>query len=133
MLRILSRLVQEKQPSQMFRKFMLLADIFSGSQVFDLARDLFTLSTGMHVYSIKSKCKQYKVHTFRNPKNCITFALECRDEHPLKCYMTGFGVDIRKGDLMVIEDDKSSRTYRIESIDYYLDPPDLWMASLIEC
>jgi hypothetical protein len=131
MLRILSRLLQEKQPSQMLRKLMLLTDVFSGSQVFDRFRGLFPFFKGKYTYSVKSKRRQYQIHTYRNPKNCTTFVLEASKDDPLKFYMTGFGADIKTGDFIVIEDYGLSMAYKVESIDYYLDPPDLWMASLM--
>jgi hypothetical protein len=134
MLKILSRLVQEKQPSQMLKKFMFLTGVFSGSLVFDQFRGLFPFFQGSPAYSVKlSKCKQYKVHAYRNPRNSTTFVLEPSKEDPLKCCMTGFGVDIKTGDFIVIEDRNLSMAYKVENIDYYLDPPDLWMALLIEC
>jgi hypothetical protein len=132
MLRILSRLVPEKQPSQILKQLMLLTDALSGSQVFDRFRDLSSFLQGKYTYSVKSTCKQYKIHTYRNLKNSTTFFLESSQEDPSKWYMTGFGADIKKGDFLVIEDYSSSVAYSVESIDYYVTPSDLWMASLIE-
>jgi hypothetical protein len=133
MWRILSRLLQEKLLSQIFKKPMLLTALFSGSPVFDRFRGLLPFFQGKYPYSVKSKRRQYKIHAYRNHKNSTAFFLEASNEDPLKFYMTAFGADIEKDDFIVIEDYSFSTVYRVESIDYYLDPPDLWMALLAEC
>jgi hypothetical protein len=133
MLRILSRLLQEKLFSRIFKKPMLLTDSFSGSSVFERFRGLLPFLQSKYPYSVKLKRRQYKIHAYRNYKNNTAFFLEASKEDPLKSYMTAFGADIKKGDFIVIEDDHSSTAYRVESIDYYLDPPNLWMALLAEC
>jgi hypothetical protein len=112
---------------------MLLTDVFSGSQVVDRFRNLLPFFQGKYAYSVESKCNQYKIHAYQNHKSSTTFFLEASKEDPLKFYMTAFGADIKKGDFIVIEDYNFSTAYRVESIDYYLDSPDLWMALLIEC
>jgi hypothetical protein len=111
---------------------MSLSDVFSGSSVFDRVRGFLPFFQSKYAYSVKSKCRQFKIHTYRNPENSTTFVLEPSKDDPLNYYMTGYGVDVKKGDFIVIEDDNSLMTYKVDCIDYYLDPPDLWMASLIE-
>jgi hypothetical protein len=44
--------------------------------------------------------------------------------------MTGYGAGIRPGDFILLQEESRSVRYRVEQIDYYADPLDLWMALL---
>jgi hypothetical protein len=44
--------------------------------------------------------------------------------------MSAYGAGIKAGDFIFIEDQILSMKFKVDSINYYLDPPDFWMASL---
>ncbi|MCC5614857.1 hypothetical protein LC605_07180 [Nostoc sp. CHAB 5836] len=45
-------------------------------------------------------------------------------------YMTGIGKGIRASDRIILRQGCESYEYQIEEIDYYSDPPDMWIALL---
>lgn len=45
--------------------------------------------------------------------------------------MTAYGRGIKRGDLILLLYGKEKRRYRIEQIDYYANPSDLWIALLV--
>jgi hypothetical protein len=48
-----------------------------------------------------------------------------------KGYMTSQRKGVKRGDLIILQNGSSSYVYQVEDIDYYLDPPDMWMALLV--
>lgn len=44
--------------------------------------------------------------------------------------MTGIGKGIKPGDYLILQRDSELCRYQVEEIDYYSDPPDMWMALL---
>ena len=47
-----------------------------------------------------------------------------------KGYMTGQGKGIKRGDYIILKNGFNSCRYQVEEIDYYSEPPDMWMALL---
>ncbi len=47
-----------------------------------------------------------------------------------KGYMTGQGKGIKRGDYIILKNGSNSCRYQVEEIDYYSEPPDMWMALL---
>lgn len=45
-----------------------------------------------------------------------------------QAYLTGHAENVRPGDLLVLVHKHSVIQYRVEQIEYYSDPPHLWMA-----
>jgi hypothetical protein len=45
-------------------------------------------------------------------------------------YMTGQGKNIKRGDYIILQNGTESSRYQVEEINYYSDPPDMWMAFL---
>ncbi|MBD6615231.1 hypothetical protein FNW02_05050 [Komarekiella sp. 'clone 1'] len=45
-------------------------------------------------------------------------------------YMTGQGKGIKPNDYIILQRGSKSYKYQVEEIDYYCDPPDMWMALL---
>ncbi len=45
--------------------------------------------------------------------------------------MTAYGRGIKRGDLILLLHRKEKIRYRIEQIDYYASPSDLWVALLV--
>jgi hypothetical protein len=113
---------------------MSLSDVFSVNQAFIHLRDLLIFFEGKVLHNLKSSKKTLKAHTYVLPlKNGNTFALEPVSGDALKFCMTGFGAGLKRGEFIIINDRHSIKTFKIEAIDYYLDPPDLWTASLVKC
>lgn len=53
-------------------------------------------------------------------------------ETPQQAYMTGYGDNIYSGDRIILIRQSRQYCYRIQAIDYYSNPDDMWMASLRE-
>jgi hypothetical protein len=49
-----------------------------------------------------------------------------------KGYMTGQGKGIKRGDYIFLKNGSDSCRYQVEEIDYYSNPPDMWIALLSE-
>jgi hypothetical protein len=47
--------------------------------------------------------------------------------------MTAYGEGIKPGDYLLLTENSQIVRYQIEQIDYYADPPDLWVGLLIKC
>jgi MioC protein len=45
-------------------------------------------------------------------------------------YMTGQGQGINQGDHLILSNGSNILRYQVESIDYYSNPPDMWIALL---
>lgn len=45
-------------------------------------------------------------------------------------YLTGQGSGIKRGDYLILSDGSHCHRYQVEEIDYYSNPPDMWVASL---
>lgn len=45
-------------------------------------------------------------------------------------YMTGSGKGIERDDELILSNGTDSFRYRVEKIDYYSNPPDMWIAQL---
>jgi hypothetical protein len=107
------------------------------NQTFDYLRGLFQFLQGHDCYDLgasnkKSDRSRAKVHHYLKTVDSNSFALEPVGKNALEFSMTAFGADIKQGDFIVINDKTSTITYKVEDIDYYLDPPDMWMALLIK-
>jgi hypothetical protein len=113
-------------------------DMSPSNQKLGYLRGLFQFFQGRDLHDVgasnkKSDRSRPKVHHYLQTIDSNSFALEPVGKNALEFSMTGFGADIKQGDFIVINDETSTITYKVECIDYYLDPPDLWMALLIKC
>ena len=48
----------------------------------------------------------------------------------IRGYMTSSGKGVKPGDYIVLADDPNFPQYQVEKIDYYSNPPDMWIALL---
>ena len=48
----------------------------------------------------------------------------------IRGYMTSSGKGVKSGDYIVLADDVSASRYQVEKIDYYSNPPEMWIALL---
>lgn len=53
-------------------------------------------------------------------------------DNETKGYMTGQGKGIKRGDYIILCNGSKSCRYQVEEIDYYSEPPDMWIALLDE-
>lgn len=68
-----------------------------------------------------------RIHNFTVQVEGANFVLEAIDGGRIQ--MTGYGKGIKRGDYIILSKDKIR--YRVEAIDYYADPPDIWTAILL--
>jgi hypothetical protein len=71
--------------------------------------------------------RKFKTHDYRRLVCGEDYVLEMKDES--NCgYMTGQGSGIKCGDYLVLANNHELARYQIKEIDYYSNPPDLWIA-----
>jgi hypothetical protein len=102
----------------------------SMNQAIDYFRDLFALFAKKASHLFQKNNERYKIHTYSGLNNSKSFVLSVEVKNPLKHCMSAYGAGIKAGDFIVIEDQTVSMKFKVDSINYYLDPPDFWMASL---
>ncbi|BAY61238.1 hypothetical protein NIES22_12990 [Calothrix brevissima NIES-22] len=71
----------------------------------------------------------HKVHDYSQLVAGKDYILEIIDEG-MKAYMTATGKGIKPQDYIILQSNSQNYRYKIESIDYYADPSDMWMALL---
>jgi hypothetical protein len=108
---------------------MLLADASTRNQALDSIKDLF-IFLEKNYHKLKANNRRPKLYTYTKSADSYSFVIEAVNSASLQYCMTAYGAGIRVGDFIVISDQESSVTFTVESIDYYLDPPDLWIACL---
>jgi hypothetical protein len=67
-----------------------------------------------------------RTHNFTHQVEGVNYVLEAVDGN--KVQMTGYGKGIKCGDYIILA--KNKILYRVEEIDYYASPMDLWTALL---
>lgn len=79
-------------------------------------------------FTRKPKSKLYKTHDYTHELR-DSYIFEPIDNYG-KAHMTGYGKGVKIGDRLLLKDADDTYTYQVEQIDYYLDPPDMWIALL---
>ncbi|HAG84503.1 MAG TPA: hypothetical protein DCL61_25945 [Cyanobacteria bacterium UBA12227] len=51
-------------------------------------------------------------------------------EGGIKAYMTGQGQGIECGDYLILKEKSNGERYQVDKINYYSNPPDMWIALL---
>jgi hypothetical protein len=100
------------------------------NQTINNFRNLFALFTKKASHIFQKNNERHKVHTYSGLNNSKSFVLSVDVKNPYKHCMSAYGAGIKAGDFIVIEDQILSMKFKVDSINYYLDPPDFWMASL---
>lgn len=72
---------------------------------------------------------KHKTHNFADQIESVNYEFEKIDSHTAQ--MTGYGRGVNPRDYIILT--KERIRYRVEAIEYYSDPPNLWTALLIEC
>jgi hypothetical protein len=111
---------------------MLLSESSFRNQILDYFEKFFSLLVEKKSYKLKENNRRPKIYTYTKSSDSYSLVLEAINGSSLKYYMTAYGAGIRAGDFIVISDPEFSVTFNVENIDYYLDPPDLWIACLIQ-
>ena len=69
-----------------------------------------------------------RAHNFTAEVEGVNYVLELLDSG--RAQMTGYGKGIKRGDYIILTTDKIP--YRVEAIDYYSSPPELWTALVVK-
>ncbi|NEQ19655.1 MAG: hypothetical protein F6K28_08885 [Microcoleus sp. SIO2G3] len=77
----------------------------------------------------KTKHSQTKTYDYTQYVGGRDYVLEPIDNQA-KGYMTGQGKGIKRGDYIILYNGSKSCRYQVEEIDYYSEPPDMWIALL---
>jgi MioC protein len=80
--------------------------------------------------SFRKPYRRSRVHNYTSYKCGRDYAFD-EVENGFQAYMTAYGRGIKRGDLIVLLHERGKIRYRIEQIDYYANPSDLWIALLI--
>jgi hypothetical protein len=69
-------------------------------------------------------------YTFRGPGHDFIFT---PINNGLKGDMSGWGLDIKQGDYLILPNNGKSTRYRVDNIKYYSNPSDMWSAQVSFC
>ncbi|MBW4559169.1 MAG: hypothetical protein KME59_25270 [Trichormus sp. ATA11-4-KO1] len=73
--------------------------------------------------------KQHKIHDYTRLVQGKDYVFELLDEG-ITGQMTGVGKGIKPCDYIILQHGCEIERYQVEEIDYYSDPPDMWIALL---
>ena len=75
-----------------------------------------------------------KDHDFTQEEPGYDYILEVADEESENTgyYMTGQRLGIKTHDHIILQNGSEPVRYRVDSIEYYIDPPDMWLAFLVK-
>ncbi|MGB6299886.1 MAG: hypothetical protein WBF90_27455 [Rivularia sp. (in: cyanobacteria)] len=75
----------------------------------------------------KLKLHKHKTHDFTQRVAGVDYVFETA-ENLTTAYMTARGKGVKPHDYIVLQINSKSYRYQVEQIDYYSNPPDMWMA-----
>ncbi len=90
--------------------------------------DFISSSSLFNFFTRKPKAKLYKTYDYTHQLR-DNYVFEPIDDYALG-HMTGYGKGVKIGDRIILQDGLDTYTYQVEQIDYYLEPPDMWIALL---
>jgi hypothetical protein len=73
--------------------------------------------------------KKYRTHDYSQLVSGKDYVFEVINEG-IEGQMTGVGKGIKALDYIILKHGSETYKYQIEAIDYYSDPPDMWIALL---
>ncbi len=85
-------------------------------------------SFSLFIFTRKPKQSLYKIYDYTHQLR-DNYVFEPIDDCA-KGHMTAYGKGVKIGDRIILQDASRTCTYQVEEIDYYLDPPDMWIALL---
>ena len=74
----------------------------------------------------RSRSKKYQIHDFRKFEPGEDYNFTLIDD--AQAYINGQKKGLKVGDRLILPDGLSSMRYRIEDLDYYFIPSDMWVA-----
>ncbi|EKQ68385.1 hypothetical protein OsccyDRAFT_2915 [Leptolyngbyaceae cyanobacterium JSC-12] len=74
--------------------------------------------------------EQAKVHDYTQLHDGVDFVIEAIADGSEKYHMTGQGKGVRTQHIIYIQRNNIVEKYRVECIDYYSSPSDMWNATL---
>jgi hypothetical protein len=89
---------------------------------------LFSVLLPIHSLGKESKLKN-KVHDYSQLVAGQDYILEILEEG-MGAYMTATGKGVKPQDYIILQSGYQNYRYKVEAIDYYTDPSDMWMALL---
>jgi len=75
----------------------------------------------------KLKLHKHKTHDFTQCVSGSDYVFEVA-ENFTTAYMTARGKGVKPNDYIILQIGSDSHRYQVEQIDYYSNPPDMWMA-----
>lgn len=72
-----------------------------------------------------------KTHDYSKHQSALDYFFEPTDEGN-GGYMTAQGKGIKQGDYLILQQNSVSCLYQIEEVEYYTNPPEMWMAKLVK-
>lgn len=87
-----------------------------------------------HIDTTPGKFMIRKDHDFTQQEPGYDYILEVADEDSEHkgFYMTGQKMGIKPDDNIILQNGSDTVRYRVKSIDYYIEPPDMWLAFLVK-
>jgi hypothetical protein len=73
------------------------------------------------------------VHDYTQARSGVDYVLEAVDPEGSQIYMTAQGRNVAPGHIIAIATEQQPWYYQVETIDYYADPADMWVALLSKC
>ena len=81
------------------------------------------------VFPANESKHKHKVHDYSQLVGGRDYVFELLNGG-IEAQMTGFGKGVKPDDCIILQHGCSSYRYRVEDVDYYSDPPNMWMALL---
>ena len=84
---------------------------------------------------MKSRTQNSQTHDFSCLSEGLDYILEVADSSELgqEYYLTRYGKGVKLYDYVILKHDSKIVRHVIKRIDYYSNPPDLWIALLVPC
>jgi hypothetical protein len=73
--------------------------------------------------------KKIKTHDYTHYECGVDYMFEPVDQGA-SAYMTGLGKGVSQGDHIMLQNEQNTQRYKIETVDYYSSPSDMWIALL---
>jgi hypothetical protein len=73
--------------------------------------------------------KKSKTHDYTHQECGLDYMFESVDQG-MHAYMTGQGKGISQGDHIILQSEQDTQCYRVEAVDYYACPSEMWIALL---
>ncbi|MCL6436086.1 MAG: hypothetical protein K6T90_18115 [Leptolyngbyaceae cyanobacterium HOT.MB2.61] len=76
--------------------------------------------------------KRQKTHDYTRYEQGVDYVFEAIEPNGAKGYLTCQGKGVKQGDYVILRQSDAIIRYRIERIDYYSSPSDMWIALLVQ-